>query len=172
VHRVDKIDLKGVFDTRDAAASALRDSGDAAIVVRGLPRLLLIRCPCGCGDDILLNLDRRSGAAWRLYQRGKAVTVYPSYWRDTKCGSHFIVWNSKVVWCDWLGYSSVWDESSAIADRVWVRLTDEFRSYDEIAEEIQETPWDVLQACYSLMRNGRAEAHGDRRTRQFKRRGN
>lgn len=167
--RVDRIRQTGTFANHEEANASLTAPGDAALVVRGLPRAALIRCPCGCGDTLVLNLDRRAGPAWRLYPRGTSLTIYPSYWRDTKCGSHFIVWNSRVLWCDWRDDDPIWSRSSDIEDRVLTALPDQYISYEDLAEQLQEIPWDVLQACYSLVRKKIAVANPDRKTGQFRR---
>ena len=168
MRRVDRVRFTGTFSYYDEAAAALKSPGDAAIVQRGLPRMLLLNCPCGCGDSLVINLDRRAGAAWRLYRRGAAVTLFPSYWRDTKCGSHFILWNSKVYWCDW-DDESIWSNSNDIEGRVLQALSSEFVNYEQLAESLQEIPWDVLQACHALVRKGDAVMNVPRRKGEFRR---
>ena len=73
----------------------LHEPGEAVLVSRGHDRLLVMRCPCACGDDIIVNLDREAGPAWVLYQRRRGTSLYPSVWRDTGCGSHFVVWEDR-----------------------------------------------------------------------------
>ena len=85
---------------RDQAEALLRDAGDTALVARGQPRSLLIACPDGCGETLVINLDRRAGKAWRFDMRGGEPTLYPSVWRDGGCGSHFVVWRGRVMWCE------------------------------------------------------------------------
>jgi len=167
--KVDRIRQTGTFASIEEATASLVADGDAALVERGVPRLLLLRCPCGCGDNLVLNLDRRSGPAWRLYRRGIALTVYPSYWRDTKCESHFILWNGRILWCDWSDNDSFWERSNDMEDRVLARLPFEYVNYEVVADQLDEIPWTVLQACHALVRRKVAVAHPDRRTGQFKR---
>jgi hypothetical protein len=59
-----------------------------------------MRCPDGCGETLVVNLDPRAGKAWKLDMRTGKATLYPSVWRDGGCGSHFIVWRGDVLWCD------------------------------------------------------------------------
>src|ERR1041385_2821383 len=94
--RANKVKLRGNVERHDLATPLLQVPGDAVIVERGKPRLLILRCPCGCGDNLLINLDRRVGKAWHLYQRRKRLTLFPSYWRDDGCGSHFILWDDDI----------------------------------------------------------------------------
>lgn len=129
---------------------------------------MMMRCPCGCGDNLILNLDRRAGPAWRMYSRKGGLTLYPSYWRDSKCGSHFIIWGDRVVWCDWRDYSPFWERPSEIEGRVLGVLSKEFVSYESLSEQLDETPWDVLQACRALVRKKQAIAHTDWRTGEFR----
>jgi hypothetical protein len=69
-------------------------------VTRGAPRSIVILCPDGCGEVLTVNLDRRSGPAWRFFERRGTLTIYPSIWRDSGCRAHFIIWNSEILWCD------------------------------------------------------------------------
>jgi hypothetical protein len=85
------------------APPALVRRDDFVIVERGIPRLALFHCPCGCGDVVTLNLDSRAGKSWRLLRRDRTVTLRPSIWRDTGCQSHFAVWGSRILFArpDW-----------------------------------------------------------------------
>lgn len=167
--RVNRVRETGTFSNNEEATASLMSAGDAALVVRGVPRMLLMRCPCGCGDTLVLNLDRRAGPAWRLYERGPSLTIYPSYWRDTKCESHFILWNSRIFWCDWKDHDDIWEKSNDIEERVLTAMPLEFISHEDLADLIQEIPWDVLQACHSLVRKKAALSHPDWKKRQFRR---
>ena len=168
--KVDRLRLVGTFDNRDEAAAALQATGDLAIVRRGILRLLLIRCPCGCGDNLVVNLDSRAGPAWRTYVRDGRVTLYPSYWRDTACETHFILWSNRVHWCTWEHDEDFWANTSLIQDRVLGALGLHFVAYQDIAEAIGEIPWEVLQACHDLVRSGKAEANSRHRRGEFRRR--
>jgi hypothetical protein len=153
--------LLGKVETRDFASPLLSKSGDAVVVERGKPRLLILRCPCGCGDDLLVNLDRRAGKAWYLYQSRKGLSLYPSYWRDDGCGSHFIVWNNQIFWCrSWESdESGDWHVSSELEEKVFGALADDvFINYEQIAEQLDLIPWEALQACRQLERQGKAVA--------------
>src|SRR5438093_7423647 len=109
--RTRQVALRG--KSENGAVGLVSASGDAAIVERGTPRLLVMRCPCGCGDDLLINLDRRAGPAWRSYVRGNKLTIFPSYWREDACESHFILWSDRIFWC---GFRSE-DDDFWVADK-------------------------------------------------------
>lgn len=160
--RANKITLHGKVEYRDGAAPLLHCNGDAVIVERGKPRLLIIRCPCGCGDDLIINLDSRVGPAWRYYRNQHGLSLYPSYWRDTACGSHFIIWNSHIYWCS--GWESAesdsWSVSQAVENDVWqIMPEDTFMGYEEMADRLGLIPWEALQACRQLVRRGLAIAN-------------
>jgi hypothetical protein len=167
--RANRIRFTGTYSGRDEAAATLTIPGDAALVCRGVPRMLLLNCPCGCGDILVVNLDKRAGPAWRMYQRGKSLSVFPSYWRDSKCESHFILWRNNIYWCDWED-DSLWTSASSIEERVLRELPDHFTHYEALAEQLQEVPWDVLLACNSLVRKGKALMNMPRSTGEFRRR--
>jgi hypothetical protein len=95
-----KIHRLGTAEYRDEAEAMLQSPGDAALVERGVLRSIVMRCPDGCGETLVVNLDPRAGKAWRLDLRDEATTLYPSVWRDGGCESHFIVWKDTILWCD------------------------------------------------------------------------
>ena len=154
------ITLKAELDSRIGAAGLLEAPGDAVLVTRGKPRWLLLRCPCGCGEEIPVNVDARAGKAWRLY-RGSitGITLFPSVWRDTGCESHFVIWRNRILMfgCEReLGDSPRESlDLTTLSKRVleaWPhgRLV----SYVEVADALQEIPWDIQEACRALVRAG------------------
>jgi hypothetical protein len=159
--RVNKIVFRGKVETRDAAAPILQHGGEFVIVERGKPRLIVLRCPCGCGDDLLINVDKRVGKAWRYYRNQHGMSLYPSYWRDTACESHFIIWNNNIYWCS--GWetegSDSWSVSAELEQTVLNNLSpDQFTKYYDLADKLDLIPWEVLQACRQLARRGLVEA--------------
>ena len=87
-------------ETQGQARQALSLSETTvAIVIRGVPRTVVFRCPCGCNDVVVLNVDRQAGAAWRLRLDSQGITLLPSVWRTGGCRSHFVVWRGGVWWC-------------------------------------------------------------------------
>lgn len=172
--RVKQIVFRGEVASRDAAATLLSKSGDTVLVKRGKPRLLVMRCPCGCGDDLLVNLDRQAGPAWQHYYNLRGLTLYPSYWRNDRCGSHFIIWNSHIYWC--YGWetedSNDWYVPTALEDTVLSVLPENrFVSYEEIAGQLDLIPWEVLQACHQLVKHGKAVPEKRPRSDKFRRYG-
>jgi hypothetical protein len=62
------------------------------------PWLLLLRCPCGCGETIHLNLLKEANPCWGYRIEKNTISVKPSVWRTTGCKSHFIIRGSQVQW--------------------------------------------------------------------------
>lgn len=168
MNRANRINFLSSQETHDLAVTSLKRTGDAALVIRGLPRMLVLRCPCGCGDDLTINLDHRSGRAWKHYIRRGQLTLYPSYWRDTHCECHFILWNNEILWCDWK-YDSYWAGHSDLEERVYAAISSEYVSYVNVADELGEIPWEVLKSCNALVRKKRISQHPDRRSGMFRR---
>lgn len=58
------------------------------------------RCPCGCGEIVLLNLSPSRRPRWTISNGlfGQA-TVSPSVWRTEGCGSHFFIRRGRIEWC-------------------------------------------------------------------------
>jgi hypothetical protein len=156
-----KLSVKGTVASRAEANGQLFSPGDAVLIDRGRPRWLLLRCPCGCGDELPINLDSRSGAAWRFYKTAdNVVSLFPSVWRDTGCGSHFIVWRNHIVL---FGDGDIGDppedseELEGLVEAVRKQLSDKrLVSYVDIADTLGEVPWDILRACRYLVRQGTA----------------
>jgi len=156
-----RVSFRGRVERRDLGMPFLQSPGDAIVVERGKPRLLILRCPCGCGDDLLVNLDRRAGKAWYLYRKRKGMSLYPSYWRDDGCGSHFIIWNDQIYWCYGCeaGERDDWQVSSDLEDKVYAALPDDWHiNYEQVAEQLDLIPWEALQACRQLAKRGKAVA--------------
>jgi hypothetical protein len=156
-----RFELKARVQSRAEASSYLKQPGDAVIVDRQGPRWLILSCPCGCGAELPVNLDRRAGPAWRLYESRKGITVYPSVWRDTDCESHFIIWRNKILLFGVADNDAWIDEDEADAhvlmNRVFDALTEREQSAAEISDQIQGSePWDVMHCCRKLCRQGKA----------------
>jgi len=156
-----KIRFRGTVENRHEANSLLEQPGDSVTVVRGRPRSFVMACPDGCGSVLTVNLDSRAGKAWRIYARDK-ISLYPSVWRDSGCGAHFVVWKDRILWCD----DNAADDHSprfdpGLESAVLARLDQTPRSANEIADELNEIPWEVDRALKLLTRDGRAEATGE-----------
>jgi hypothetical protein len=153
--------LKARVNSRTYASEHLKRPGDAVIVDRQGPRWLVLSCPCGCGAEVPVNLDRRAGPAWRIYESRKGMSLYPSVWRDTDCESHFIIWHNNIFvlgsrdddsWNDKTGFGE-----NSLLERVLEVLSDREQSAEEISDQILGSePWDVLHCCRRLCGLGKA----------------
>lgn len=158
-----RLNLCTVVQSRSEVADALERAGDAALIVRATPRVLVLRCPSGCGEDHAINLDPRAGKAWRLYDRHEGLSLYPSVWLDVGCESHFIVWRSRILlfetarWRSEDGDTMSEDYGEAVnPDDVLTALSDgSSRSAEGIADLIGAVPWDVMSVCRQLERQRR-----------------
>jgi len=158
-----EIRLKGEAERRADAETLLSAPGDTAIIRRGVVRSLLLRCPDGCGQTLLVNLDPRAGKAWRLRIDRGGLTLYPSVWREGGCGSHFVIWQHRILWCDRSdateGEEPEYDDR--VEDRVAKGLRRELAPADEIGERVYESGWEVARACRRLVAAGRARCGED-----------
>jgi len=151
---------KGIVKSRSEVNPLLKEPGDLVLVYRDRLRLLIMLCPCGCGEQIVLNIDPQAGSAWRLYRtenNEEEITVYPSVWRDTGCGSHFIIWRGHILG---IGYNSRVELEKELLEKVLTALTKQFQHYEEISAIINENPWSVLWACQRLTKQGLAVSKG------------
>lgn len=153
------VHVRGQVAYRDEGEALIRLPGDAAIINRGQLRSVLMKCPDGCGTTLVVNLDPRAGKAWRLDMRGGTPTLYPSVWRDGGCGSHFIVWRGRIIWCDrWEDGNQEPEYDVALEERTCRAFdTLRLRSPAEVAYEIDEIPWEVSRAARRLVQKGLLE---------------
>lgn len=157
--RAKRIVFKGQVERRHEANAMLSEPGATVLVHRGVARSLAMACPDGCGEQLTINLDGRAGPAWRIYASEQGVSVFPSVWRDTGCRSHFIVWRSKIYWCDWDELDTPSEET---VQQVLAALPYEFTPYTELADSLGLVPWTVLTAGRRLVQLQLAErGHGD-----------
>ena len=59
-----------------------------------------MRCPCGCGRTIELQVFPEARPNWRIAVDEKSrPTLHPSVWVKDGCKSHFWLRKGKVFWC-------------------------------------------------------------------------
>jgi hypothetical protein len=157
VSRVNDVKSRGVTRRYSEALPLLVAPGEYAMVVRGVPRSIVMRCPDDCGEVITVNLDRRTGPAWRAYNRNNRLTIYPSIWRESGCKAHFIVWNNHILWCD-RDETGQWSDSELVnaVTRSLPAFGLPHRHFEDIAADLGIVPWEVLWACQALERCGKA----------------
>jgi hypothetical protein len=153
--RAKNIRLKGVVERHADAVALTVEPGDVAIVSRNGLRSLAIQCPDGCGDVLSVNLDARTGPAWRLFRKEGTLTLYPSVWKKSGCEAHFIVWKDDLIWCDVYEMGSWHDDRTK--KRIWEVLPkagSEHRHFEAIAAELDLIPWEAYWACRLLESDG------------------
>jgi hypothetical protein len=58
-----------------------------------------MKCPCGCGDVIELNLLRAAKPCWiATIEADSTVSLTPSVWRQRGCRSHFVMRFGRIRW--------------------------------------------------------------------------
>lgn len=147
--------FRGEVEHRDEAGSLLAEPGDVAIVNRGRLRSAVIACPDGCGSVLTINLDPRSGRAWRLYQDNDRLSLYPSVWRDSGCAAHFILLKDRIIWCGPREFDAADLEYEVnLEARVHEALDSTFVSLEALSDKIDEIPWEVSGAANRLCKKG------------------
>ena len=159
MNRVERINYFGTVMRNSEASSLLTKPGDCVLVHRGCMRAIVMTCPDRCGSILTINLDRRSGKAWRVYLRKEKLSIFPSYWRTDGCCCHFIVWQNRIYWCD-LREDFKLPDVSSLHSTVLAQLSEKsYISYKTIADEIDEVPWDILWSCRCLVKEGLVIEH-------------
>lgn len=60
----------------------------------------VLKCPCGCGDDIWLNLLEGHSQCWKVTtDRRQRLSLIPSVNRIVGCRSHFFLRHNQIKWC-------------------------------------------------------------------------
>lgn len=80
------------------------------MVVRDGPidKWICLRCPCGCGEKIMLNLSAKKSPRWRVTTDWlRRPTVEPSVLQVSGCRSHFWIKGGRVDWCPDSGHSKM-----------------------------------------------------------------
>jgi Family of unknown function (DUF6527) len=77
----------------------------------------VIRCPCGCGHVLNVNLMRTHHPHWNLQRHEDGtMTILPSLWvKDAKCRSHFFLHRNRTVWAQGDGYDERWTRDDDLA---------------------------------------------------------
>lgn len=55
-------------------------------------------CPCGCMQEININLDKNEAPCWKL-GKSKLSDLSPSIWKKNGCKSHFFLKKGLIKWC-------------------------------------------------------------------------
>lgn len=153
-----KLRDRGRVTSRGDATHLLMAPGDYVLVHREVLRLLVMVCPDGCGETVVVNLDEDAGPAWTVYLRTSGLSIYPSVWRETGCQSHFIIWDDRaILFRADEGAVSDAEVDALLLERVAERLRARTSvSFRDLAIELEEVPWAVLEACDALVKAGRA----------------
>jgi len=65
----------------------------------GKNRWIYLKCPCGCGDIISVNLMISAHPHWILStNKSGNLDLSPSLNKITGCKSHFFIRDSQIVW--------------------------------------------------------------------------
>ena len=96
--------------------------------------------------------------------RHESWSLFPSIDRPSGCLSHFILWRDRILWCDWDDAAQAPDIDAALTERVIETLHHIGPTgFVELAEELDEVPWDVLGVCRHLVTTGVLEEQPGRR---------
>lgn len=152
--------MVGEAEYRDLAEASLDAPGDVSLVFRARPRSIVMACPDGCGETLVINLDSRAGKAWRFDMRGGGLTLFPSVWRDGGCESHFIVWRGHILWCDRFEKGNREPSYNSEIEAIVLGAMDEVepRNAVVIADAVDELVWDVNRAASRLVGLGLARS--------------
>lgn len=99
---------------QDEARLLSAAKSDRLVVVhRQGPRSVVFKCPCGCGDTLMIPVDPDVKRSWYLREHENGISLLPSVWRTSGCESHFILWRNQVWWCEFR------DDADSELDASW-----------------------------------------------------
>lgn len=91
-HEIKAVHVASRSDVPDKLGNALYIVGDPA-------KWAVLKCPCGCGDTIDVNLMMSRKPVWRLTFTDGKPSFHPSLWvPKAKCGAHFWIKSGKIIW--------------------------------------------------------------------------
>ena len=78
--------------TQAEARTKLTDKNVVIVESKAGPKCLLMKCPCGCVETLVVNLMASVGRAWqaRVDRKGQ-LSLWPSVVRQSGCRSHFML---------------------------------------------------------------------------------
>lgn len=84
---------------------SLRDNIVYVVGAKNYIKWGYIKCPCGCGDSIMLSLNKKAYPSWSIKQDkiGRA-TISPSVNKLDGCKSHFFIRKGKLIWATFNDY--------------------------------------------------------------------
>ncbi len=89
--------IKYFDDDPDSSQLAARTFG--VVGTPALRKYAHFRCPCGCGDVIVLTTNSKVRPRWAIsVDFWMRPTVAPSVWRTVGCKSHFILERGRIYW--------------------------------------------------------------------------
>lgn len=72
----------------------------------GYKKWAYLKCPCGCGDFIMLSLSKITRPRWSVsLDFFNRPTIYPSIRQTSGCMSHFWIKGGNLKWCEDTGKS-------------------------------------------------------------------
>ena len=88
------------FANRKDATKAAEQSGVVAIQqVSSASKWAFFKCPCGCQDQVALNLMQSHYPFWKVeIKSSKDFSIHPSI-DSTTCKAHYWIKHGLVVWC-------------------------------------------------------------------------
>ncbi len=89
-----------IDDTIEDIPGNLKEETLYVIHGSGKPKWVKFICPCGCGQEICLNLMKSYSPYWSIKKETDgSMTVSPSVNIIEGCKSHFFIKSNKIDWC-------------------------------------------------------------------------
>lgn len=100
LHLVERPDLVGRIVAEHPAPEDLVRGVLSVVVDGGLRKWACLRCPCGCGEKIMLSLATQRNPHWTVTLDWlERPTAWPSVRQVTQCRSHYWVKRGRIIWC-------------------------------------------------------------------------
>ena len=93
-----KIDYRIIQTSTFPPASQVLGNRIYIVGQQGFPKWAIMRCPCGCKEQLTLSLMKQKKPNWEISIQNQKISLSPSVWKNEGCRSHFFLKKGKVIW--------------------------------------------------------------------------
>jgi hypothetical protein len=97
----DSPDFLSQITSDHPARDALPENQVLVVGGPGFKKWAYLKCPCGCGDFIMLSLSKKTRPRWSVsFDFFNRPTINPSIHQTSGCMSHFWIRKGDIDWCE------------------------------------------------------------------------
>ena len=102
LRKLSLIEYKVKFVSENPDYSKVREHEMLIVGGKRFVKWAYFKCPCGCGETVVLPLIKSKGPSWSLkVDRLGRPTLTPSIWKTEGCKSHFYIKKGLIIWTNY-----------------------------------------------------------------------